>query len=271
MPRVSVISGAYNLAKSPGLDESVNSILSQSFRDFEFIICDDKSSDETLALLSAHAMREPRIKIISNEENLGHAAALNRCIEEATGEYIARHDLDDVSAPERLKKQIEYLDSHPEISVLGCAAYLFDESGVFAKEEYPAEVKNEDFLFTSPYKHGSVVFRKEALLNIGGYRVAKETRRAEDYDLFMRMQSFSRGANLKEALYYFREDKNTLKRRKYKYRIDEAKVRFSGFKSLGLLPRGIAYVIKPLAVGLIPPPWLKKLKRRRNGKWKEKY
>lgn len=263
MPKISVISGAYNVADNYALDKSLKSVLNQSFGDFEFIICDDSSSDESFSLLSEYAKRDSRIKIIRNEENLGHAATLNKCINESSGEYIARHDLDDYNDTERFKKQIEYLSLHPEISLLGTSAYIFDENGVFGQEKFPLEVKNKDFLRSSPYKHGSVMFRKSALLKAGGYRVAKETRRTEDYDLFMTMQTFSKGANLDEALYYFCEDKNSFKRRKYRYRIDEAKIRFKGFSKLGLMPAGIFYVLKPLIVGLIPTPIIRKLKRKR--------
>ena len=206
---------------------------------------------------------------------MGLAASLNRCIAEAKGEYIARHDCDDYAAPDRLEKQVEYLDSHSEISVLGTNAYLFDENGVWGEMHFPVEISKKDFLFCSPHQHGSVVFRKEVLEKANGYRVAKETRRTEDYDLFMRIHLFAKSANLPELLYYFCEDKNTLARRKYRYRIDEAKVRYKGFKQLGLLPGGFFYVIKPLIVGLIPAKllaWLKNkfLKRKKQQTNKEK-
>jgi len=266
MPKLSVISGAYNIANLYSLEKSMNSVLSQSFTDFEFIICEDGSSDKSFEVLCAYAEKDSRIRILKNEKNSGLAFSLNRCIEVANGEYIARHDLDDYNDLTRFEKQIAFLDSHPDISVLGTAAYLFDETGVWGSETFPESIQSRDFLFNSPYKHGSVVFRKKALLEAGCYRVAKETRRAEDYDLFMTIQKFAGGANLKERLYYFCEDKNTLKRRKYRYRIDEVKVRWRGFKKLGLLPSGIFYVIKPLIVGLIPARmlrWLqKKLKRK---------
>lgn len=257
MPKVSVISGAYNIAACYSLDISIRSILAQSYADIEFIICDDGSTDSTRELLQKYAACDDRIKIIFNETNLGLAASLNKCILASTGEYIARHDLDDYNDPTRLNKQIQYMEEHPDVALLGTSAYLFDELGVWGKESYPLKVKNEDFLFTSPYKHGSVIFRRDALLKAGCYRVAKETRRAEDYDLFMRIQTFAKGENLAEPLYYFCEDKNTFSRRKYKYRIDEFKVRFKGFKSLGLLPRGLPYVVKPLFIGLIPGRVLK--------------
>jgi glycosyltransferase EpsE len=104
----------------------------------------------------------------------------------------------------------------------------------------------------------------------GGYTVSKATRRTEDYELFMRIQLFARGENLSEPLYHFLEDQRALKRRKYRYRIDEAKVRYRGFKSLGLLPKGIFYVIKPLIVGLIPSFILKRLRKERRKRQAEK-
>ena len=267
MPRISIISGAYNVCQCYSFEKSVNSILEQTFGDFEFIICDDGSTDQTWQRLKEFANGDARIKLIRNEHNLGLAASLNKCIEISEGEYIARHDCDDYADPDRLKKQIEYLDCHKDISVLGTFAYLFDESGVWGKITFPTEITKKDFLFSSPHQHGSVMFRREALLRAGCYRVAKETRRTEDYDLFMTMHTFAKSVNLPEFLYYFCEDKNTLKRRKYRYRIDEMKVRFRGFKMLGLMPRAFFYAIKPLIVGLIPSRllvWIKNkfLKRR---------
>ena len=262
MPRLSVISGAYNIGKCYSFEKSMDSILSQSFSDFEFIICDDGSTDDTWSLLSAYAATDPRIKLLRNEKNLGLAASLNRCIEVSGSEFIARHDLDDYNSVDRFEKQIAFFESNPEISVLGCCTSLFDKDGVWAAEQFPERVEKRDFLFTSPYKHGSVMFRRDVLIKAGGYRVARETYRTEDYDLFMTLQTFTLGANLQEYLYFFCEDKDARRRRKYRYRIDEAKVRYRGFKKLGLLPRGIPYVIKPLVVGLIPSFVLEKLKNR---------
>lgn len=252
MPKLSVISGAYNIGNCYSFSKSMESVLSQTLGDFEFIICDDGSQDNTFDLLSEYARVDSRIRIIRNETNLGLAASLNKCIDVARGQFIVRHDLDDYNAPDRFEKQLAFMECHSEISVLGCCVYLFDESGIWGEEKYPAEVQNKNFLFMTPYKHGSVFFRREALEKAGGYRVAKETYRNEDYDLFMTLKTFSEGANLQEKLYYFCEDKQARRRRKYRYRIDEAKVRYRGFKKLGLLPRGIPYVIKPLVVGLIP-------------------
>lgn len=260
MPETSIITGAYNIGDCFSFRKSMESILSQNYTDFEFVICDDGSTDNTWELLQEYAEKDSRIKLIRNASNLGLAASLNRCIGCASGKYIARHDLDDYCDPARLEKQIAFLKTHNDISILGCNSFLFDENGVWGKECFPKEVSDEDFLFRSPYKHGSVIFRKEALLKADCYRVSKETRRTEDYDLFMRIQTFCKGANLEEYLYYFCEDKNARKRRKFRYRIDEARIRFIGFRRLKLLPKGIPYIIKPLVVGMIPSSILEKLK-----------
>ena len=252
MPRVSVICGAYNVCNHYLFEKSIKSILMQTFEDFEFIICDDGSTDKTLEKLNSLKKSDGRIILIKNEKNLGLAASLNRCIEISRGEYIARHDCDDLSVPDRLERQVSFLDERSDISLVGSFAYIFNESGVWGKAVFPTDIKKRDFLFSSPHLHGSVIFRKDDLIRAGGYRVAKETRRCEDYDLFMRMHTFAKSANLDEYLYYFCEDKNTYKRRKYRYRIDEARVRLRGFRLLGLMPGAFLYVIKPLVVGLIP-------------------
>ena len=266
MPSLSIITGAYNVADCPFFHKSITSILEQTFSDFEFIVCDDGSTDNTYELLKKYADTDNRIKLLQNEKNLGLVKTLNKCLEIAEGRFIARHDCDDYSALNRFEKQIKYLEENPDVSILGSAAYLFDENGIWGKDVMPRKVRNEDFLFNNPYKHGSVILRRDALQKAGGYRIAKETVRNEDYDLFMRMQIFCKGENLEEPLYYFCEDKLAQKRRKYRYRINEARVRAKGFKNLGLMPRAIPYIIKPLIVGLIPNLILQKLKNRRRKK-----
>ena len=266
MPVLSIISGAYNLENCFSFKKSISSILEQTFSDFEFIICDDGSSDGTYDVLADFARKDQRIVLIRNEKNLGLAATLNRCISIAKGDYIGRHDCDDYSSPERFERQIKYLSEHPEVDILGTGAFLFDQNGVYDKVLFPENVKKSDFLFNSPYQHGSVIFRRDILEKANGYTVSKITRRTEDYDLFMRVFPYAKCENLPEHLYYFLEDQKTLKRRKYRYRIDEARVRYRGFKSLGLLPLGLPYVIKPLIVGLIPSFILQSLRRKRRRK-----
>lgn len=262
MSRISVICAAHNMEGVFSFRKSIESIIAQTCADIEIIICDDGSTDGTLALLNSYASRDRRIRIISNSRNMGLAASLNRCATYASCEYLARHDLDDISHPNRLERQIAFMEKNESISLLGTGVYLFDGGGVYAKRAFPSRVKNEDFLFSSPYMHGSVMMRKSAFCSVGGYRVSSITRRTEDYDLFMRMQSIGKGANLDEKLYYYLEDEQTRRRRKYRYRIDEAIVRAQGFRRLGLLPQGIPYIIKPLIVGLLPRGMLEYMKKK---------
>lgn len=260
MPLLSVISGAYNIHSYFSLDRSMKSILDQTYRDFEFIICDDGSKDDTWDILSRYAANDSRIKLLRNEKNLGLAASLNRCIAASSGEYIARHDLDDYCDLQRFQKQLDHLTANPDIGVLGCQSFYFDENGVWGRSDFPTCITNRSFLFNSPFMHGSVMFRRDKLTEAGCYRVSKETYRTEDYDLFMRLQCICRCANLTDYLYFYCEDSNARKRRKYKYRIDEAKVRYKGFRRLGLMPAAIPYVIKPMIVGLIPTTLLESMK-----------
>lgn len=253
MPKVSVIMGVYNITDKPVLEKSINSILNQTFTDFEFIICDDGSNDNTLDVVKDVCQNDERVIFLKNEKNMGLAYVLNKCLKNAKGEYIARMDADDESALNRFEKQVEFLDSHPDYGVVTSNANVFDSTSIWGELKYSEEIKKEDFLMNNPIVHGAVMVRKSVYDMAEGYRDIPMTYRVEDYDLFMRI--FAKGIKIhtiQEKLFNYREDKKTQKRRKYKYRINEAKVRHYGFKLLGLYPKGIIFVIKPLIVGLLP-------------------
>lgn len=264
-PRVSIIMGAYNVSAIPVFEAAIESVLHQTMEEFELIICDDGSTDQTWETLNKFAKRDARIKLLQNMENKGLAATLNHCLKYVRGDLIARQDADDFSRLDRLQKQAEFLELHPEVGFVGSNVKLWDEKGVWGERIFPTYPQPEDFLYTMPFVHGALMFRKDALMVVNGYRVAKETRRAEDYDMLMRMYSQGiRGANLSEFLYEFCENHATQKRRKYCYRIDEAVVRWKGFWGLGLMPKGIAYVVKPLIAGMLPASVLREIKKYRN-------
>lgn len=251
--------GVYNAGTANMLQESVESILNQSLRDFEFIICDDASTDLSYEILKS--FKDSRIVLLRNDENLGLAASLNRCLSIAKGKYIARQDADDRSDLSRLKKQIEFMENNPLYDIVGTNLKYFNDEGVWGKYQLPLCPQKKDFLFTVPFIHATVVFKAESIMKIGGYREGKVTRRCEDYDLFMTMYSQGMvGLNIPEYLYYVREDIAAQNRRKYKYRIDEAKVRLAGYKKMKLLPIGYLYAFKPLVVGMIPTKYLQLMK-----------
>ena len=262
-PAVSVIMSVYNAEDT--LRQAVESILNQTLSDFELIICDDASTDGTWAQLKALAERDGRIVLLQNPTNLKLGAALNRCLDLARGRYIARMDGDDWSAPERLARQREFLDSRPELALVGSRCRFFHRIPGDMSRDYwfVREPQPEDFLMTMPFIHPALMLRAESLRAIGGYVGDDWACRSEDYDMLMRLYaSGGRGANLDEALYYFRLDEGTYRRRKYRYRVNEARVKWKGFSAMGLMPRGIPYALKPLVVGLIPHGLLDKLKKR---------
>lgn len=254
MPTVSVIMGVYNCKNIGLLKKSVDSIINQTFQDWEFLICNDGSTDDTFLELKKLESMDSRIKVLTYEKNRGLNHALNVCIQAAKGEYIARQDDDDISKPNRFQKQVEFLESHLQYSILGTCADVFDDDGIWGKYEVIERPEDTDFFWNSPFMHPTMMMRKRDILTGGGYREAKETRRCEDYDLFMRLYAKGyRGYNIQEKLYYYRIDRNEKsKHRSMKYRIDEMVVRFKGYKSMGILLRGFPYVFKPIIVGLIP-------------------
>lgn len=265
MCKVSVIMGIYNMANKKNIVKlAIESILNQTYRDFEFIICDDGSNDDTYNVVKNIVKGDERVILLKNEKNKGLAYSLNRCIEKAKGKYIARMDSDDISESNRLEKQIQFLDAHSEYAMVGCNLLLINDKGIWGKRILAEKPNKKSFLFTSPFCHPAIVMRRKVLDNVNYYKVEKITRRAEDYDLFMRIYAKGyKGYNMQEFLYQFREDNDTYKRRAYKYRWDEFQIRYRGFKMLGLMPLAMPYVIKPLIVGLIPQKILVRLRRLR--------
>lgn len=264
MPRVSVIMGIYNSNNEEMVKSAIDSILNQTFKDFEFIICDDGSTDGTYELVKRLTKHDDRVILIQNEKNSGLAYSLNHCLSVAKGEYIARMDADDISLPERLEEEVRFLENHNEYALVTSFADLFRDKDIWGIKKVPQTPQKQDLLFGPPFVHAAMLMRKSVLDDLNGYKVSKETLRTEDYDLWMRMYALGyKGYNIQKSLYQIREDKNTYKRRAYKYRLDEAKVRYKGFKALGLMPKAIPYVIKPLIVGLLPQKFLSVLRKEK--------
>lgn len=252
MPKVSVIMGIYNCART--LPEAIDSILNQTFRDWELILCDDGSSDDTYSVARCYAEANPgRIILLRNDRNRGLNHTLNRCLQVARGEYIARMDADDLCSPERFAIEMEVLDTQPEIAIVSTDMEFFDESGVWGRIAHPEYPENRDFLRESPFCHAPAMVRKEAFDAVGGYSEEKCLLRVEDYHLWMKMyRAGFRGRNLPVVLYQMRDDRNAYNRRKFRYRIHEAYVRLLIVKELKLPITGAIYAARPILVGLLP-------------------
>lgn len=267
MPTISVIMGIYNTKNKEYLEKSLNSILNQTYSDFELIICDDGSTNECIKWAKEIVGLDKRVIFIKNSSNKGLAYTLNHCLKIAKGKYIARMDDDDIAHLDRFEKQLKYLEEN-DIDLVSNNINVFDENGIYKTLKYPIHIHSKDFLFNSPIVHPSIMAKKRSFEKVNGYRELKRTIRVEDYDLFMRM--YASGVKMdviQEILFDYRDDRdNTKRRKKYKYRINEFLIRFENFKKLGLFPIGIFYSIKPLMVGLIPTKVIMVVKRKKKEK-----
>lgn len=262
--KVSVIMSVYNIGDMDILKEAVNSILDQSFTDLELIVCDDASTDDTYYTVKKMASSESRIVILRNSVNIKAGGSRNRCIEMAHGDYIAIMDGDDVSHPDRIAKQVEFLDSRPDIDFVGTRSRYFEHEPGDSEKGYwfCSKPQKKDFLYTLPFLHPTLMFRRESLEKVGGYSSRKLVTRCEDYDMLLRMYAVGlKGENIDEVLYYYRHNRASYGKRKYRYRFNEVAVKWKGFYRCGLFPIGIAFAIKPLIVGLVPKRALDKLKK----------
>ena len=255
--------GIYNTNTREKLERSLKSILNQTYKNFELIICDDGSSNDCIKWAKEICKDDERVKFIFNNTNKGLAYTLNHCLKEATGEYIARMDDDDESYIDRFEKQVEFLNKNPDIGIVGSNMNLFDDNGIWGIRKYPEYVKNEDFLYRVAIAHPTIMARRESYDIVNGYRDIKETIRVEDYDCFMRMQA--KGVkiyNFQDPIFNYREDTYGAKKKKYKYRFNEMWVRKNGFKELKI--KGIKkylFIFKPLLAGIIPQKLIKKRQR----------
>lgn len=262
MLKVSVIMGVYNCKNIDALYRSVQSIIDQTYKNWEFVICNDGSTDNTLKILKDVAALDKRIKIVGYKENKGLANALNYCLNFSKGKYIARMDADDIASPDRFEKQIQFLETHKNFAFVGSIANVFNENGIWGILKMPEYPQKEDFLWNIPFIHPSMIFRKEVLLKIKGYSTEEINKRCEDYTLVMELYSKGfRGYNFQEALVDYYVENGNKKYRPMKDRIAEAKVRYFGYKKNKILLKGLPYILKPLIIGLIPQLIFKQIKK----------
>ena len=266
MKKVSILMAVYNTEKT--LDEAIESILNQTYKNWQFIICDDCSTDGTYAKLLEYKEKFPeKFVIIKNEQNSKLAYSLNHCLKYADGDYIARMDADDVSLPERFSKQVEFLNEHPEIAVVGTSMIRFDENGDFGELKSYQNPDKYILKTAVPYFHATIMMRRAVMEKIGGYTVEKRTERGQDLDLWFKFYANGFvGANLEESLYKVREDRDAIKRRKLKYDICFVKTRLIGFKMLKFPFSWKIYALKPVLSHFIPY----KLKVMRRNKMQKK-
>ena len=267
MKKISILMAVFNAEDT--LDQAIESILKQTYKNWQFIICDDCSTDGTYDKLLQYQQQYPdKFIIIKNEKNSKLAYSLNHCLQYADGEYIARMDADDISLPERFARQVEYLDENPHIAVVGTSMIRFDENGDFGELKSYQNPDKYILKTAVPYFHATIMMRKEVMEKIGGYTVAKRTERGQDLDLWFKFYANGfEGANIADGLYKVREDSAAIKRRKFKYSIYCSQTMLIGFKLLKFPFRWKIYAIKPVLSHFIPYKW--KVKRRNRQQAKE--
>lgn len=265
--KISVIMGIYNCAAT--LPEAIDSILAQTYPDWELILCDDGSTDDTYGVAEAYQAKYPeKIVLLRHQENLGLNQTLNDCLAVATGEYIARMDGDDISLPERFAKELAVLEEEKNIAVVSCPMIYFDENGVWAtghdEVEYP---QKETLVRGTIHCHAPCMIRADVLREVGGYSVDKRLLRVEDWHLWLKIYAAGyRGKNLAEPLYKMRDDRNAASRRKLRYRLNESYVSRLAVQELGLGKVNYVYSLRPILVGLLPKPLYMYLHQKKIGK-----
>jgi glycosyltransferase EpsE len=248
--KVSIIMGVYN--GSQRIEKALNSIQNQTYKNWEFIICDDASTDDSYGKLQSFEKQESRIKLLRNEKNLGLAGTLNHCLQHCTGEYIARQDDDDTSLPNRFQVQMDFLSKHLEIQFVASRVNLTDADGKkWGELGFKESPSINDLIRRGCFVHPTVMMRKSALDAVGGYN--DKAIRVEDYDLWFRFyEKGFKGYNLPECLYNYTVGLGDYEKRKYKYRYNEFKTRLNGYSrnQVPILKR--VWAFKPLIAGIVP-------------------
>jgi glycosyltransferase EpsE len=266
MPKVSVIMGIFNCAST--LVEALDSIYSQSFQDFEVILCDDGSTDNTYEVAKEYSLSHHNIILLKNDKNIKLAATLNHCLEYAKGEYVARMDGDDISLPDRFEKEVAFLDKNPEYSIVSCPMIYFDQLGEFARGRAITEPKAKDFGKGTPFCHAPCMMRLSDLREVGYYSTKRRVERMEDFYLWYKFYKAGyKGYNLSEHLYMMRDDRDAIGRRRTKNRINGMFADIEVFKGLDLpLRYSVFSVFKNFVQILIPVDLYQLLhKKRING------
>lgn len=208
-PRIDVIMSVYNGENF--LKEAIESILKQTYTNFKFIIVDDGSNDSSFDIINSFP--DERIEVIRNKRTEGLTRSLNKALRAGEGKYVARQDADDVSLPSRFASQVDFLEKHPEVDVLGTGIYLIDEEGNIVGERttHPSPSR-EVFLERSEVFHGSVMIKRDALEAVGGYN--ELFKYSQDYELWLRLAKEHNVRNLQTPLYAFRIHESSVSLRK---------------------------------------------------------
>ena len=245
------------------LAEAIESLLNQTYKNFQIILCDDASTDDTYAIAKSYAEKYDFIKLIRNKENLKLAASLNHCLEHANTEYVARMDGDDISLPTRFEKQIDFLDDNKIFAVVSSPMIYFDETGDWGRGKNNPTPSIQDFKKGTPHSHAPSMIRTSAIKSVEGYTVSKRMQRGQDYYLWYKMYKKGyKGYNLEEPLYKMRDDRNAMGRRTFMVRYNGFVTKYQVMQDLGI-KNAFFYALPNLIKAFIPHFLMKIIRKKR--------
>lgn len=250
--KVSIIMGVYNAASTISI--SIDSIIKQTYQDWELIICDDCSKDDTYDIVKSYANTHDNIVVIRNEKNCRLAYSLNHCLKYSKGEYIARMDADDLCFPDRLDKQVAFLDSHPEYAVVGGGVLLFDGEKVKKTLLNPEVPQKESLAKGVPFFHPTIMMRKSAYDALNGYLVSDRTKRGQDYDMWFRFYALGfKGYNLQEPVLRYHDSLSDYgKKTSWNMAWGTTKTMWIGFRSCKMPLHMYVWIFKPVISWMLP-------------------
>ena len=268
MTLITVLMSVYN--DELYLEAAIESILNQTYQDFEFLIFDDASSDMSLEILQRYAEKDPRIKLVVNQVNRGLGFNLAQGVRLAQSPWIARMDADDVAFSNRLELQVKYVQANPDVAIVGGCAIDIDKDGKFVSERrVPSQNQQiQKLIWTNPFIHGTVLFHKDSITKVGSYSTSLAKR--QDYDLWFRCaQAGFKFANLPQPLIKYRFTGNTLQRNNWKVALVHLRIGWLGCWKVKASPIAYLGVTKQLVIVMLPPPlrilaynWLKQFDPR---------
>ncbi|OGM93442.1 hypothetical protein A2333_02005 [Candidatus Wolfebacteria bacterium RIFOXYB2_FULL_49_7] len=248
IPKVSVLMPAYNAEKY--IREAVESILKQTFSDFEFIIIDDCSTDDTWGIIQEYSKKDLRITVAKNERNLGISATRNKLISLSMAKYVAWQDADDISLPYRIESQYQFMEHNLQVGISGGSLEFFNEKGLLSVRKYATddELLRKSLFKYSPVAQPAAMVRTSVLREVGGFDSTLP--QAEDLDLSLRIGTVSKFGNLGKVLIRYRLSSNSITMSKMRENIKSTLiVRKRAVKLYGYnmtLPDRIAYVVTGL-------------------------
>jgi len=252
----------YNEEKN--IRKSIDSIISQSYENWELIICDDCSSDNTVSIIKEYQRKDNRIHLIVNDKNIKLAASLNKCLKLCKGAYVARMDADDECLPNRFEVQISFFMNNDSYDVVGTAALINDETGCYKIRRMKEIPTKNDVLLGPVFIHPSIMMKTKVYRELGGYSVLERTTKGQDWDLWFRFFAKNYcGYNLQEPLLIYHEDKNDYKKRTFKTSMKFFKTALFGFKLIKPPFYKWILVFKPVVSFFVPNCIKKKIHNKR--------